>query len=107
MHLGRQRMATGLEARTQLVSLLAAACFSAMIVAVMMGPLLVELAGRFGNSVGGAGQLAAAIAITWAITAPLVGPVSDIYGRRRVALSGVSLMAEGTLGSLLMEDYWG
>jgi predicted MFS family arabinose efflux permease len=74
---------------------------------VMMGPLLVELADAFGTSVVVAGQLAAAIGISWGITAPLVGPVSDIYGRRRVALTGVTLKAAGTLGSLLVWDYWG
>jgi MFS transporter, DHA1 family, inner membrane transport protein len=89
------------------VALLSAAVFSSMTVAVMMGPLLVALAGAFSTSVAGAGQLAAAIGISWGITAPLVGPVSDIYGRRRVALTGVALMAVGTLGSLLVWDYWG
>src|SRR5439155_289677 len=58
------------------------------------------------TSVVGAGQLAAAIGITWGITAPLVGPISDIYGRRKVALTGVTLIAAGTLGSLLAWDYW-
>jgi len=93
--------------RNWLVALLSAAVFSSMTVAVMMGPLLVALAGAFGTSVAGAGQLAAAIGISWGITAPLVGPVSDIYGRRRVALTGIALMTAGTLGSLLAWDYWG
>jgi predicted MFS family arabinose efflux permease len=100
-------MAAAWGSRTWLVALLSAAVFSSMMMAVMMGPLLVALAGAFGTSVAGAGQLAAAIGITWGITAPLVGPISDIYGRRRVALTGVLLMTTGTLGSLLMWDYWG
>ena len=93
--------------RIRLVALLSAAVFSSMTVAVMMGPLLVALASAFDTSVASAGQLAAAIGISWGITAPLVGPVSDIYGRRRVALIGVLLMAAGTLGSILVWDYWG
>src|SRR6266513_1526889 len=93
--------------RNWLVALLSAAVFSSMMMAVMMGPLLVALADACGTSVDGAGQLAAAIGITWGITAPLVGPISDIYGRRRVALTGVLLMAAGTLGSILVWDYWG
>ena len=93
--------------RIRLVALLSAAVFSSMTVAVMTGPLLVALASAFDTSVASAGQLAAAIGISWGITAPLVGPVSDIYGRRRVALIGVLLMAAGTLGSILVWDYWG
>jgi DHA1 family chloramphenicol resistance protein-like MFS transporter len=96
-----------LGSRNWLVALLSAAVFSSVTVAVMMGPLLVALAGAFSTSVAGAGQLAAAIGISWGITAPLVGPVSDICGRRRVALTGVALMTAGTLGSLLVWDYWG
>jgi MFS family permease len=100
-------MAMADGSRIRLVALLSAAVFSSMTVAVMMGPLLVALASAFDTSVASAGQLAAAIGISWGITAPLVGPVSDIYGRRRVALIGVLLMAAGTLGSILVWDYWG
>ena len=100
-------VATASRSRNWLVALLCGAVFMSMTVAVMMGPLLVELADAFGTSVVVAGQLAAAIGISWGITAPLVGPVSDIYGRRKVALTGVTLMAAGTLSSLLVWDYWG
>ncbi|MEC8959770.1 MAG: MFS transporter, partial [Chloroflexota bacterium] len=43
--------------------------------------------------------LAAATFITWGITAPLVGPISDTYGRRPVLLIGLLLMVLGVLGS--------
>jgi MFS family permease len=33
--------------------------------------------------------------------------VSDIYGRRRVGLTGLMLMAIGILGSVLAWNYWG
>jgi MFS transporter, DHA1 family, inner membrane transport protein len=100
-------MAIAWSSRSGLVALLSAAVFMQMIVATMMGPLLVPLASAFDTSVAAAGQLAAAIGITWGITAPLVGPVSDIYGRRTVALVGVATIAAGTIGSLLVWDYWG
>ena len=90
-----------------LVALLSAALFLVRTVFMMMGPLLVVLAEAFDTSVSATGQLAAAIGISWGITAPLVGPVSDIYGRRRVGLSGLALMAAGILGSALAWDYWG
>ena len=68
-------------------------------VMLMLGPLLVALANDFGTSIAGSGQLAAATFVTFGITAPLVGPISDTYGRRPVLLVGVLLMALGVLGS--------
>jgi MFS family permease len=59
--------------------------------------VLVELAAVFHTSVAVTGQLTAATAITWALTAFLAGPVSDIYGRRRMLLTGLMLMVLGTL----------
>jgi DHA1 family inner membrane transport protein len=73
---------------------------------MMMGPLLVALAAAFDTSLAAAGQLAAAIGISWGVTAPLVGPVSDVYGRRRVGLTGLVLMAVGILASALAWNYW-
>jgi len=72
---------------------------------LMLGPLLVALADDFGTSIAVAGQLAAATFITWGITAPLVGPISDTYGRRPVLLIGVLLMALGVLGSGVAWNY--
>ena len=77
----------------------AAAAFMVRAVMLMLGPLLVALADDFGTSIAVAGQLAAATFVTWGITAPLVGPISDTYGRRPVLLIGVLLMALGVLGS--------
>ncbi len=71
----------------------------------MLGPLLVELADEFNTSIAVAGQLAAATFITWGITAPLVGPISDTYGRRPVLLTGLLLMAVGVLGSAVGWSY--
>ena len=80
------------------VALLAAAVFLARTVALMLGPLLVALAAAFHTSVAAAGQLAAAINLSWAITALFVGPVSDTYGRRRVGLTGLLVMTVGVCG---------
>ena len=72
---------------------------------LILGPLLVGLAGDFGTSIAVAGQLAAATFVTWGITAPLVGPISDTYGRRPVLLIGVLLAALGMLGSGIAWSY--
>ena len=93
--------------RIRLVAFLSAAVFLVRTVAMMMGPVLVAVAAAFDTSVAATGQLAAAMGITWGITAPLVGPLSDIYGRRKVGLTGLMVMAIATLGSLLVWNYWG
>jgi MFS transporter, DHA1 family, inner membrane transport protein len=93
--------------RIRLVAFLSAAVFLVRTVAMMMGPLLVAVATAFDTSVAATGQLAAAMGITWGITAPLVGPLSDIYGRRKVGLTGLMVMAVATLGPLLAWNYWG
>ena len=70
-----------------------------MLSVLMLWPLLVDLASHLQTSVASVGQLGGAIAIAWAITAPLAGPVSDIYGRRRLLLTGLMLMGLGVLAS--------
>ena len=77
----------------------AAVAFMARTVMLMPGPLLVILANDFGTSIAMAGQLAAATFVAWGITAPLVGPISDTYGRKPVLLIGILIMAIGVLGS--------
>jgi predicted MFS family arabinose efflux permease len=88
-----------------LLILLLVAVFLAFTVNVMLGPLLVDLAKEFRTSVAVTGQLAAATALTWALTALLMGPMSDIYGRRLIILMGLILMIIGTLSSALAWNY--
>jgi predicted MFS family arabinose efflux permease len=88
-----------------LLVFLTAAIFLAMTVWLMLGPLLVELATVFHTSVAVTGQLTAAMAITWALTAFLAGPISDTYGRRRMLLTGLMLMVLGTLSSAMAWNY--
>ena len=99
-------MASGSGSRYWLISLLSSSAFATMTVAVMMGPVLISLATEFHTSVAAAGQLAAVVGVSWGIIAPLVGPISDTYGRRKVALTGMSLMAIGVIGALLASNYW-
>ena len=87
------------------VVLLAAAIFLNMTSAMMLGPLLVELSQAFHTTVALTGQLAAASAITWALTAYLAGPLSDMYGRRLMLLIGLMLVIVGTFSSALAWSY--
>src|SRR5882724_884846 len=104
-HGSEEPMALRQASPTWLLILLSAATLPTALSVVMLGPLLVALAHEFQTSVALAGQLAAATAITWGITAPLVGPVSDVYGRRLMLLTGLLLMAGGILGSVLAWNY--
>ena len=89
-----------------MVFLVMAACFFlVMAVSLMMGPLLVDLADKFHTSVAATGQLASATFIGWAVVAPLVGPISDSYGRRPIALTGLGLITSGLLGSAVSINY--
>jgi DHA1 family bicyclomycin/chloramphenicol resistance-like MFS transporter len=88
-----------------LVALLAVTLFLLRTVVLMLGPLLVALAAAFHTSVAAAGQLAAAINLSWALTALVVGPMSDTYGRRRVGLTGLLIVAVGIVSSMLAWNY--
>src|SRR5262245_48082234 len=90
---------------TVLLILLCAAVFLPAVTVLMLGPLLVTLAHAFQTSVAVVGQLGSATAITWGLTAPLAGPISDAYGRRRMLLTGLLLLAVGLLGSTLAWHY--
>ena len=84
---------------------LSACFFLVMAVSLMMGPLLVGLADEFDTSLAVAGQFATANFIGWAIIAPLVGPISDSYGRRPIALTGIGLITLGLMASAVSVNY--
>jgi len=87
-------------------SIIAAALFLNNTVALMLGPLLVDIAREFDTSVAVTGQLAAATFASWAVFAPLVGPVSDSFGRRPVALTGLSLMGGCILAAAFAPNFF-
>ena len=78
--------------QTRVFAIIEAALFLNDTVALMLGPLLAEIAEEFDTSVAVAGQLAAATFASWAVLTPFVGPISDSLGRRPVGLTGLSLM---------------
>jgi DHA1 family inner membrane transport protein len=90
---------------TVLLILLCVAAVPTALSLLMLAPLLMDLAQAFETSVAVVGHLAAATALTWGLIAPLAGPVADVYGRQRLLLMGLLLMAFGILGSVLAWDY--
>lgn len=86
-------------------AIIAAALFLNNTVALMLGPLLVDIADEFDISVAVAGQLAAATFFSWAIFAPLIGPFSDSFGRRLVALTGLGVMGVCMLAAAFAPNF--
>ncbi len=74
------------------VAVLAFVVFATQNSVMMVPPLLVEIAADLEISVAVAAQLATATFAAWAISAISVGPLSDSFGRRPVALAGLTLL---------------
>ena len=81
-----------------LLACMAIAVLLAVTAVAMLGPLLVDMATALGITVPVAGQLVTTAAAAWAVTALMVGPFSDSYGRKPVLLLGTSFLAAGSLG---------
>ena len=71
----------------------------------MIPPLLADIAADFELSVGVAGQLSAATFVGWGFSAVLVGPLSDTFGRRPVALGGLTIMAAAIIASAFAPNF--
>ena len=66
---------------------------------LIVPPLLVEIGSDLKVSVPVAGQLATATFAAWAASLLCVGPLSDSFGRRPVALAGLAILAVSALAS--------
>ena len=73
--------------------------FGTMNAALMIPAILVEISSDLDISVPVAGQLATATFAAWAVSVVSVGPLSDSFGRRPVAITGLMLVAGSMLGS--------
>ena len=92
--------ASGREVNKALfLAVLFLAVFGAMNANFMVPALLVEISDDLGISVAVAGQLATATYAAWGVSVISVGPLSDSFGRRPVALAGLLLIAGSLIGS--------
>ena len=87
------------------LALVTAAVFGFATSMAMLGPLLVDLSAELGVSLGQAGLLAAALALPWALGAPLTGLLSDRLGRRPLIVLALGGIGMATVGSALAEDF--
>ena len=71
----------------------------------VISPLLPELAAAFGLSTAIAGSSVAVFSITYAVTAPLLGQISDRFGRRRVLVASLLAFAAANLGTATATDW--
>lgn len=81
-----------------IVAILAAGTFCIMTMLGLMAALLVDLSREFSTSVATAGQLVTIGASTWGLLAPLIGPLSDRFGHKRMVVSGLAVSAVAMLG---------
>ena len=73
--------------------------FGAMNANLMVTALLVEISTDLDISVAVAGQLATATFAAWGASVVAVGPLSDSFGHRPIALAGLLLIAGSLFGS--------
>ena len=80
-------------------AILSLAVFATQNAAFIVPPLLVEISSDMNISVAVAGQLATATFAAWAVAVVSVGPLSDSFGRRPVALAGMLLLFVSVVAS--------
>lgn len=79
--------------------------FTAYGTAFILGPMLDVMGREMRLSITSMGQLAAVAFIPWGLGAPLLGPVSDRYGRKPVILIGVLGLALSNIAASFADDY--
>lgn len=68
-------------------------------------PSFPALAGHFRNTPSDIAQSVSIFAIGLAVSLLLIGPLSDMFGRKKLLLAGVALSAVGATGCLLAPDF--
>ena len=79
------------------MAVLALTVFATISATLIVPPLLVEIATDLEISVAVAGQLATATFAGWAVSLLTVGPLSDSFGRRPVAVVGLAVLSTSVL----------
>jgi predicted MFS family arabinose efflux permease len=85
----------------RLILLLGTACFAGSFGGRVLDPFVTTLAAEFNAPVGQAALLASAYALPYALIQPILGPIGDAVGKRRVVLGGLCALAVFSLLALL------
>ena len=85
--------------KTWFFTVLSLAVFATQNAVYIVPPLLVEIATDLDVSVAVAGQLATATFAAWGLSVVSVGPLSDSFGRRPVALAGLVVLLASVIAS--------
>src|SRR5262245_46227468 len=89
------------QSRGIILGALCTGAFVFPLAAFIVGPLLVDLSRAFDVSVVQAGQLVTLAAVPSALLALLIGPLSDLYGRRPILVVGNVVLGVSIIGSAL------
>src|SRR4051812_22289586 len=76
----------------RLIALVALAVFSGALVTRLTDPLVAVLAHDLGGTTARAALLASAFALPFALIQPILGPVGDALGKRRVMTVAIGLL---------------
>lgn len=72
----------------------------------LMAALLVDLSEEFGIPVAGIAQLTTITGVSWAVLAPLIGPLSDRVGHKRMLTVGLVIFSVSLFGYSLSHSLW-
>ncbi len=87
------------------IVVLTASVFSLFTSMGLVAALLVNLSGELGTTVAVAGQLLTISAVVWGLASPIVGPISDRVGRKRVVITGLLISGISLLGYGIAWDF--
>lgn len=97
-------MFRSLDATTRLILVLGIGCFSANIAGRVFDPLVNVLAVEFATNPATVALLASAFALPYALVQPVLGPVGDAVGKRRVIRASLLILAVVLALSALAPD---
>ncbi len=99
------RSAAGEVNKAWFLTTLLFAVFGTQNAVMIVPPLLVDIATDLNTTVPVAGQLATVTAAAWAASHLTIGPLSDSFGRRPVALAGLTLVTGSVLASAFAPNF--
>ena len=99
------RSAAGEVNKAWFLTTLLFAVFGTQNAVMIVPPLLVDIATDLNTTVPVAGQLATVTAAAWAASHLTIGPLSDSFGRRPVALAGLLLVTGSVLASAFAPNF--